>query len=47
MEKNNCVYEVSSVKLGFTDILNRLRKGTELVDKLWKLFRDNRANADE
>lgn len=47
MEKNNCVYEVWSMKLEFTDILNRLREGTELVDKLWKLFRDNRSNADE
>ena len=46
MQKNNCVREVPLTKQEFVEILDRLRKATELVDKVEELFRGSRENLE-
>lgn len=46
MQKNDCVREVPLTKQDFVEILDRLRKATELVDKVEELFRGNRENLE-
>ena len=46
MQKNKCVCEVPLTKQEFVDILNRLRKATELVDEVEKLFRNSKDNLE-
>ena len=46
MQKNDCVREVPLTKQEFVEILDRLRKATELVDKVEELFRGSRENLE-
>lgn len=43
---HNCVREVPLTKQEFVEILDRLRKATELVDKVEELFRGSRENLE-